>query len=178
MDTSFDIIRQYRWLKENAFYPFENSEKYEFKKNEILEMKEKLKILVGKLNKVTQEEIEVCQKNLFMSTEKVLELISIQNLNYPLSRNQGLVIDNYVYGKILGVLSSAMNSCTGFGYPQFYFEKDGDFDSKAIKALLKELSDSLKKEKFINYLQFEEFFESFRERILEMWKHENERKKA
>jgi len=173
---NYDIIREYRTLRTDIFYPFDQKKVDDFpiKKEEILEKRKRLAELKDELDNITIRNLKQCKKNLLLSIERALELTSNNKLGYPLSRNQGLIIPNYIYGKVLGIMESAMNSVSGFGYPQFYFEKNGDFDSTNLLNLLNEFHDELEKKDFVSFLDLEAFYEAYADRIRELWSKENE----
>lgn len=174
--NNYDIIREYRSLRTDIFYPFDQNkvEDFPIEKEEILKKRKRLTELKKELSKISIKNLKQCKKNLLLSIERALELTSNSKLGYPLSRNQGLVIPNYVYGKVLGIIESAINSVSGFGYPQFYFEKNGDFDSSNLLNLLKEFHDELEKTDFTSFLDLESFYEIYAEKIRGLWTKENE----
>ena len=123
-NSSYDIIREYRKLREDVFYPFdeEKAEEYNFQKEDILKKGRRLSDIEKQVKDIPHEEIQKCKTTLLKSIDKVLELISGSKLGYPLSRNQGLIIPNFVYGKVIGVLKTAIDSGNSYGWSPFYFE--------------------------------------------------------
>jgi hypothetical protein len=174
---NYDLIREYRSLKTDILYPFDDKKIEDFvtSKNEILEKRKRLDDLKAELDNLTVKNLKQCKNNLLLSIETALELTSNNRLGYPLSRNQGLIISNYVYGKVLGIIESAMNSASGFGYPQFYFEKDGDFDSTKLRSTLREFHDELAGKDFASFQELEEFYEKYESKLRLLWAEENEK---
>jgi hypothetical protein len=170
--TEFEIIKEYRKLKQDPFTTI-NPDSYPSRKDDIIQRHKRFAELKEKLNNVREKTVLECKNNLLKSIDKVFEIISANKLGYPLSRNQGLSIENFVYGKILGILSSAMDIPYLIGWSDFYFEESSDFDSTNIKKVLEELKGELNSTNYTNYLTFENTFEKYKEKILELWKEEN-----
>lgn len=171
-----NTINEYRRLRKDSFYPFDQKKVEEWileKKDEILEKQKRFDQLKKELDKISTEDIEQCKKNLLLSIKKSLEQTSNSKLGYPLSRNQGTIISNYIFGKVLGILESAIDSGIGFGYSQFYFEKNGDFDAANLIALLKEFSNKLRNKNFVSFLELESFYDTYKGKILDLWEKEN-----
>jgi seryl-tRNA synthetase len=170
-----DIVKGYRTLRDDELHPFNEDKKHLALDIEAFgENSSRLKQLQDSINKIDISDLTVCVNTFKRALDKVLELISIKNdLNYPLSRNQGRDEQNYIYGKVLEVLTSAMNSVGGFTSRPFLYERGGDLDiSQLIKHLI-EMRDSLNTRIFNNYSDFEEFFYKHKNIILDLWRKEN-----
>jgi hypothetical protein len=177
-DESYDAIRAYWELKEDVFFPFSNKQVADFPHEEasIKAKAEKFTIAFNKLKEVSKEDIDQCVNNVNQAIRKILEIISASKLGYPLARDQGLIIENYVYGKILSVIMGAVKSPLGYGYPNFYYERDGDFNAKPLMELLKRFQDEINAADFATYLDFAKVYEKLKEDILTMWRDDNRRK--
>lgn len=172
---NFNIIREYRNLRTDIFYPFDQKKCDDFpREKETIEANRiKLNEIKDELDEITIKNLKQCKKNLLKSIETTIELTTNNNLGYPLSRNQGLIIPNYVYGKVLGILESAINSGIGFSFPQFYMDKNGDFDSTELLSLLKEFHSDLRNKDFSSFLELEAFYETYENKIKALWEKEN-----
>lgn len=177
-DESYEAIRMYWDLKEDVFYPFSDKQVADFpyEAASIRAKAEKFTRAFNKLKDIPKEDIDQCISNVTQAITKVLEIISANKLGYPLARDQGLIIDNYVYGKILSVIMGAVKSPLGYGYPNFYYERDGDFDSRPLLSLLNRFQQDLASGNFESYLDFAKVYEKFKEDILTMWKADNQKK--
>lgn len=172
-----DVIREYRTLREDVFYPFdaEKANEFYFQKEEILKKRRRLSEIKKQVEDIPSEKIKKCKINLLKSIDKVLELISGSKLGYPLSRNQGLIIPNYVYGKVIGVLKTAIDSGNSYGWSPFYFEPNGDFKSEKLIYTLKDFRNELDQNNYSSYFKLEEVFERYKGQLLELWREEDEK---
>jgi len=173
--SSYDIIREYRMLREDIFYPFDDRKEneFDFQKENISKKRKRWLEIKEQVQAIPPEKIQECKTNLLRSIDKILELISGHKLGYPLSRNQGLVVPNFVYGKVIGVLKNAINSVNGYGWSPFYFEQDGDFDSRDLIQLLREFKSRLNEFDFSTFFDLEDLFEEYIEKLLELWREED-----
>jgi hypothetical protein len=171
-----DTIREYRRFRADTFYPFDEKKVEEFPlhREVILKKRKRLSELKELIAGVSPEIVQDCKKNLMNCIDKVLELISSNKLGYPLSRNQGLTIPNFVYGKVIGVLKDAMNSGYTYAWSPFYFEPQGDFNSEQLINTLKDFRNELDQKKYTSYFELEEVFENYKEQLLELWREEDE----
>jgi hypothetical protein len=174
-NDSYDIIREYWTLMDDLLYPFDDTKSKDFPNeyDSIVEKRRRLAAIPSKLQTLTVGDLGQCKKNLLSAIDKVLEIIEASKLGYPLARNQGLIIDNYVYGKLLSVVEGAVKSPLGLGYPNFYYERGGDFDSQPLVILLLSFKAELESKEFPNYPAFADFFREFKKQVLEMWEKEN-----
>lgn len=172
----YDLIREYRSLKTDVLFPFDAQKIKDFpsKEQEIRNNGKRIQELRENLDDITIKQLQQCKRNLILSVEKALELTSNNKLGYPLARNQGLIIPNYVYGKVLGIVESAMNTAQGFSYPEFYFQRNGDFDSTSLRELLVDFRTKLDDAKLSSFFELEDLFEEFEARMMNLWKKENE----
>jgi hypothetical protein len=175
MESGYDKIRNYRSLKGDHFYPFDDKVigLYPEYKEEIAEKRRELEEAVKELDEVKIKELNQCKRNLLLSISKALELTKNNVAGYPLARNQGLGIPNYVYGKVLGIMQSAMNSAQGFSYPEFYFDPNGNFESETLRNLLTRYHSALEKRRFSSFTDLEDFYTKYENKIRSLWKEEN-----
>jgi hypothetical protein len=176
-DQSFDTIRDYWSLKDDLEFPFDKNPKYIFpNQTETNAMKAKRwHELQSRLGDISFNDIEQCKKNVIMAIDKLLEIISANVSGYPLARDQGLIIENYVYGKLLGVLMGAVKSPLGYGYPNFYYERGGTFNADRIIILLQQYKKELQEFKYASYREFAEHYEKYKNEVLKMWEEENKK---
>jgi hypothetical protein len=171
----YDWIREYRSLRTDQLYPFDNTieKNFAFRKEEILSKKAKFEEVKLKIDDITVRQLGQCKKNLVMSIDKALELLANNKLDYSLSRNQGLIIPNYVYGKIWGIVESAMNTAQGFSYPGIYFASRGDFDSSALQKLLTDFKLELLALRPASFFDLEHLYEKYATELKHLWEKEN-----
>lgn len=177
-EESYDIIRTYWELKEDVLFPFSDEllEDFPNERDIILDKRRRFNAVVESLPRITVEDIAQCKNNLQLAIHKVLQIISANRSGYPLARNQGLIIENYIYGKVLDVIRGAVKSPLGYGYPNFYYEIGGDFDSAPLIRLLETYRQNVQEARFTSYLQFADLFEGFRSSVRQMWIDENQRR--
>ena len=173
-DLIYNIITKYRRLKNDPDYQFIVENPLTQSHHCQSERNNELNKLIDKLDDISVRELKQCKANVMLCIDEIVKSIHLEKLHLPLARNQGLIIQNWVYGKVLDYLISALNCPTGFGNGPFYYEREGDFDSGPLKELLVEFKNNLNKKDFANYLQFEAFIESYIERITHLWELENE----
>lgn len=174
-NDSYDIIREYWTLMDDLLYPFDDGKVNDFpnERDSILEKRKRLASIPNKLRTLTVGDLDKCKRILLRAIDKVLEIIEASKLGYPLARNQGLIIENYVYGKLFSVLEGAVKSPLGLGYPNFYYEQGGDFDAQPLVVLLLSFKAELEAREFFNYPAFADFFRELKKEILQMWEEEN-----
>ena len=172
-----DTIRDYRRVRGDVFYPFDDNKIIEFPshRENILKKRKHLSEIKELIAGFSSETIQDCKENLMDCIDKVLELISGSKLGYPLSRNQGLVIPNFVYGKVIGILKDAMESGYSYSWSPFYFEPQGDFNSEQLIITLKDFRNELDLNNYSSYFELEEVFERHKEKLLELWREEDEK---
>jgi hypothetical protein len=173
----YDIIREYRQLRVDIDYPFEklDSTVNEHDRIEMLEKQRRLKHLVKRMEEITPAELSQCKKNLRLSVEKAIELLSIKNVSgFRLSRDQGMVVANYIFGKVIGIVESALNSAQGFGYPQIFYEKDSDFDPSEFIHVLNEFKNRLNNSHIRSFQQLERLYYEFYDKAVALWRKEND----
>ena len=172
-----DIVEKYRKLKESSFYPFE------IKDSDSGPIRKKKEYTRQKFESIRQE-IEAYtapqtlesrfRKNVLKAVEVLLEITQKSNTGSPLDRNQGLVIENFVFGKFAGVISDSLKNGFGIYYPNFYYQPGGNFDETDLRNLLLEFQDRLNKQ-FHNYFQLEACVEEYIEKIRDLWNKEDEK---
>ena len=85
-----------------------------------------------------------------------------------LSRNQGLVIDNYLFSGILRDLQHILNgSNLGFHIPHllYTYEEEGAVAIGELKEFLVKEIQNLEAIKEVNYIKLRDFFEEFKQRL-------------
>jgi hypothetical protein len=171
----YDAIYNYWSLKEDILYPFETKqvEEYPYEKEATLAKRDAFEKAKAGLNAVSEADLAQCCRNLILAIDEALRIISASKLGYPLARNQGLIIENYVYGKLLTIIHGAVKSPLGYGSSNFYYEKNGNFDPNQVISLLRDLKEQVSNFKSKNYLDFAKLYEDFRKKILDLWKAEN-----
>lgn len=175
---SYDTILQYWDLKDDVLFPFDEEKVRDFPNEEesILSKRRRFDAVKQRLSAINREDIDQCKSNLMQAIDKVIEIISESKLGYPLARNQGLIIENYVYGKLLSIIHGAVKSPAGYGYPNFYSDPEGDFDSAAILQLINSYKEQIQNTPINSYSEFANLFERFRTSVIELWKNENRTK--
>lgn len=166
----YDAISQYRDLKEDVLYPFEKSkEEFDFlkhlpkKQNELNRLTRYIKA------NTTDSDILAYKKNIIRAIIFLKKAAQKNKLGYPLDPNQGLIIKNYIFGKMAGVLRGALSYPHGFSYSQFYYRIDGEFDANPIIDLLAEMEVELNEKQFVDYFELEKFVEEYVNRFHELW---------
>lgn len=157
-------------------YPFDDQkiEHFPMNQEEILANRARIAELRDQLDDITVNQIKQCKRNLILSIDKALELTSNNKLGYPLARNQGLIIPNYVFGKVLGIIESAINTGQVYSYPQFYFQIGGDFDPTAMRQTLQNFKQQLEATDFPNFLALEQAYQLFETEMKTLWATENQ----
>lgn len=174
-EDQLDNIRKYRLLRSDPMYPFEGShDTDEYISEKISQKKAELDSILPTLVNINPEQLQSVQDNVVKCINKLLELLTKQHHSYNLSKNQGTIIDNYIYGKVIGDLNSAMNSVYGFSYSDFYFEKDSDFDNSKLLEILKNMKNEFVSSAFTSYIDLEKLFYQHIEKIRELWIGENQ----
>lgn len=108
---------------------------------------------------------------------KIIELLKFNKLGMPISRNQGLVIENFIFGKVIWDIRTAFTGdYGGYSVPSYYHEDGGDFDHKELRSLVIFQKDQLKSLQIKNYLNLKEFVDKAIDEIRIIWREENEKK--
>ena len=176
MDDFFDAIMEYRNLKEDVLFPFQNLDESYYAVDDQIDNKrrrfEELQEIIGN----AQDDVADHFRNqLTRAIEIIIPKIEReQNMGFPLSRNQGLIIDNYIYGKVIGVLRSGTKNGYGISYPDFYYERQGDFDSGRLLTKLLDYRQRLGRARFESYFEFEEMAENLIDEIRQLWEEDNQ----
>lgn len=112
--------------------------------------------------------------NLKQELGMIIDHLNSNSSGHPISRNQGLGIDNFIFGKIIWDIGGAFNA-SGVPVPNYYFEMDGDFDHTPIKSLLIRKLKELQKMDLegLNYLKLKKWVSDLKEQIQEFWIEEN-----
>lgn len=177
-DNIYDLIGKYRELKESSFYPFEkmdsDSEFFEVEKRRKRDAIEDLK------NRITDYPnkyfVDQFRQNVINALDILLSFTKKNKAGFPLDRNQGLVIENYIFGKMAGVIKNSLKNGHGVSYGQFYYTVNGDFDETELRKLLEEFRDTLQNQKFKDFFELEDCVESHLNKLREMWLFENKLK--
>ena len=101
---------------------------------------------------VTRKKVETLRALLFRLREIAL---NENKFGYPLSRNQGLIINSYIYIKIAKDIADILNLENGFGISDYYLEKEGDFDNTLLHKAIDDFIQELNTKKINNYLELE-----------------------
>jgi hypothetical protein len=174
-NENYDIIRGFWELKDDPLYPFGEDaiRDYPLQHDLIRGKQQEFIEAIARLDNLTIADLKQCKRNLLRAVDMAIEIVSANKLGYPLARNQGLIIENYVYGKLLSIIEGAVHSPLGVGYPNFYYERGGDFDGQPLLQILQSFKRELQNREFPNYPSFVEFFEQFKDQIQELWRREN-----
>lgn len=170
-----DIVEKYRELKESSFYPFgikaTDSDPIRKKKEDT---RQELEKLVREIEDYQDPQTLTSRfrNNVLKAVEILLEITQKSNTGSPLDRNQGLVIENFVFGKVAGVINDSLKNGFGVYYPDFYYQPGGNFDETNLRKLLLDFQDRLN-EQFHNYFQLESCVEEYLEKIKDLWNKEN-----
>ncbi|WP_439481276.1 hypothetical protein [Cyclobacterium plantarum] len=172
----FNKISQYRDLKESSAYPYlENegdSERLILKKKENRAQMEDLKFEI--ISELGKNGVAIVKGNLVDALDILLKEIERSKTGFPLDRNQGLGINNYIYGKVAGVIRSAMKIGYGYYYPEFYQGVQSDFDASGLQELLISFKEELMITDFNGFFELEACVETYLSRIKQLWEKENE----
>jgi hypothetical protein len=169
-------VTDYRELKRSLFYPFEINEsdsdffieQKEKSKSKFISVKNKLKKTPNKADLISH-----FRDNLEDSIDYILGYLRKSRAGYSLDRNQGLNIENFIFGKIINAIQDAIS--IGVSYPQFYYSPDSDFDENNLRKLLEEFKSGLRQREFNDYFELEDFTDKYIEQIKSMWKEENKK---
>lgn len=177
METDiYKKIREYRGLKRSSFDPFieremdSDSVKVEKQKRRkrIEEIKDDISVFTD-ANFVRKQ-----KENVINVINGLLRSIKKNNAGYNLDRNQGMTTENFVFGKVIGVISSALEM-GGQYYPEFYYNVDGDFEALELRQLLQDFLINLQSYDFNDFFKLEEFVEIYLKNIRSMWLAENQK---
>lgn len=175
-EKQYEIISEYRNLKESSFFPFRSdpndSKSVGLKKDEI---RARFKELERELEVLSKEKsiVENYKNNVLSAIKILLNLINRSKIGSPLDRNQGLNIDNFIYGKVVGVIKDSIKDGSQVSYPDFYHRPGGDFDETKLRKILIELENELGSE-FKSYFELEDCVDKYLNKINMLWKLENE----
>jgi len=87
----------------------------------------------------------------------------------PVSRNQGMVLHNYIYGKVMYDMKWAFDGDYGtIPIPEFYYREGGNFDSRPLIDLINKRQKELTVLDEVNYLSVKSFLENVLEEIRQM----------
>lgn len=170
-----EIVEKYREIKESSFYPFEliksDSDAIKVKKETI---RKEFEILEKKIQdfKNPKELADIYKNDVLKAVEVLLEYVQKSKLGSPLDRNQGLIIDNFIFGKVVGVIRHSLKH-GGVSYSDFYYRPGGDFDETELRKLLIDLRNQLMKQDFESYFQLEKFVEGYFDKVKSLWNKEN-----
>lgn len=173
----YDLIARYRNLKESSFYPFDikgtDSETVKRRKDET---RYELQSLKQEIEDYPNPQILASglRENVLKTIEMLLEFVQKSDTGAPLDRNQGLVIENFVFGKVAGAISDSLKNGYRVSYPQFYYQPGGDFDEKELRDLLLEFQERLKVQ-FSTYFELEAFVEEYLGKIRDLWEKEDQK---
>ena len=178
METDFySITSEYRGLKGNSNFPFcEGQMDSEFVKEE----KRKYRKRIAE----SKEFIASCSDPNFVGMQKenvnnainiLLRYIKKSSTGYPLDRNQGTGTENYVFGKVIGVISSSL-TMIGVSYPDFYYTDNGDFEEGELREMLENFRSELQNKEFNDFFELEEIVDEYLNKLRIMWVAENQKK--
>jgi hypothetical protein len=173
----YDLIARYRSLKESSFYPFDikdtDSNQVKRRKDET---REELQSLKEEINNNPNPQILASRLrgNVLNAIGILLGFVQKSNTGAPLDRNQGLGIENFVFGKVAGVISDSLKNGYGVSYPQFYYQPGGDFDEKGLRDLLLEFQVRLEGQ-FSTYFELEACVEEYLGKIRDLWEKEDQK---
>ena len=175
-NNEFQIIQKFRVLKNDPLYPFDSKKEEIFtsKKLDIKRSKIELENIESSLNKIGTRIINEYKLNVIESIEKTIELTSINNFGISLSRNQGLIIPNYIFGKVIGTINSALDCVTSYSYSPYYLDDKSDFNSSELINLLNDFKTKLDNTEYKNFIDLDSECEKYIKKIEELWKIENE----
>jgi hypothetical protein len=173
----YDLIARYRNLKESSFYPFEVKDAdSELVRERKVDTRNELQSLKQEIADYPNHQILASRsrENVIKAVEILLGFVQKSNTGAPLARNQGLVIENFVFGKVAGVISDSLKNGYGVSYPQFYYQPDGDFDETELRNLLLEFQDRLKGQ-FSTYFELESCVEEYLGKLRDLWEKEDQK---
>ncbi len=163
----YDRVTEYWSLKRDVFFPFTDAKVKEYPAEEstILEKRAKYENLVSSLNSLTPNDIYQCEKNLLLAIDEILRIISASTLGHPLDRNQGLVIENYVYSKLWDVIYSAVKTPTGYGVQEFYYRQNGTFNATPVIDFFNRFKSEVENIKFKTYQIFIDLVDRYKDEM-------------
>lgn len=173
----YNLIAKYRNLRESSFYPFEiketDSDLIRKRKDET---RNELQSLKKEIENYPEPEklVSRLRENVLKASEILLEFVQKSKTGAPLARNQGLEVENFVFGKVAGVISDSLKNGFGFSYPQFYYQPGGDFDEKELRNLLLEFQDRLQFQ-FSTYFDLEYCVEEYLRKVRDLWEKEGKK---
>ncbi len=171
-------IMKYRNLKESSSYPYEIHEQDSLntrnrKKAAIKEFENLKQEIIGHSN--SKELPNKYKRQVQEAIEILLDYAQKSKTGLPLDRNQGIGIENFVYGKFMRVILDAIKLNFTVNSPTFYYSADSDFDEKEIREILEKFKTNLSKSKFNTFFELEDFVDDYVAKIRELWKNENSR---
>ncbi len=105
---------------------------------------------------------------------EIIAHLRLSKTGLPLSRNQGTIVDNFIYGKILTDIDWTFKSEFGSSpVPEFFFQSGGDFNHNPLKKYLQEKQAALNSKEFDNYLDFRTFVNDLKGGIKIIWEKDN-----
>jgi hypothetical protein len=173
----YDLIGKYRNLKESSFYPFDiketDSETVRKRKDDT---RKELQSLKQGIENYPDPQVLASRlrENVLKTIEILLEYVQKSNTGAPLDRNQGLVIENFVFGKVAGAIRDSLKYGYFVSHPQFYYQPGGDFDETELRDLLLEFQDRLKGQ-FSTYFELESCVEEYLAKVRALWVKEDQK---
>jgi hypothetical protein len=138
-------------------------------KAEDIELKYELLQIDQKLKTVPSETTQQIHQALIGLMNDLNIAINQERDEYSLSLNQGTVIPDYLFGKIMGGIKDVFEHGYKFySKPDLYYSNDEDFDSSSLQHLLLVLKEKLIKARFENYFELKDFVENMLDQIKDL----------
>ncbi len=178
METDiYNIINEYRGLKGSSFYPFSeglmDSEHVKEEKRKYRRRIAETKDFISSASDANS--VRKQKENVINALNILLRFVKRSSAGYHLDRNQGLGIENYVFGKVIGVISSSL-TMIGVSYPDFYYTDNGDFEEGELREMLESFRSELQNKEFNDFFELEEFVDEYLKKLRLMWMSENQKK--
>ena len=181
MEENFEnIINKYIKLKGNPYNSLDDGKLSELPKemnDEIIENKKEIELLKIQINKLPNEILNDYKINVIKRINKVLELVESNKSGNPISRNQSMVIQNYIYGKIINIIQPRSGTRNDLSWTPIYRTTDPSdkFDKAPLVNLLKRYKQDIINSNFDKFFQLENKVDILIREIGEMWRNDNKK---
>lgn len=161
-----------RLLEEHKNHRYNTDEYHDNHSNEsrIGQIEQQIVVVERELSRITETPITDRKRAAILKTiSLIIKALNPIDSHYSISRNQGMVLRNYLYARIIYDLNNAFDQGENdISDPEYLYELNQDVDYKTLQHLLQTKSDELLVSKF-NYISLRDFVRSMKKDILELY---------
>ncbi|TKB96176.1 hypothetical protein [Pedobacter cryotolerans] len=175
--TEFNrLIKKIQQVKSLRDYCVNNNKEPIEHEKQLQELNQQLEIVSQSLSNFNPSPTTLRRyTNLARQLGILIEKLKFGRYGEKIDRNDGLILENYVYNTILQDIDGVFtNEFIGCSVPYYKYSIESDFDHEPIKALLTELKQEVVSNPRppINYVELHYIHEQIDERILEVARNE------